>query len=109
MAAGSAECCIPFQILSGAARATMCALLQILEDAVKTKWNILPEEQRKGIRQVLSDLIISVATSGDSAKNRVYLHKLNVVLVQVRLHFQPSGHRSRVGGDFQLNSRMMVR
>lgn len=56
---------------------------QILEEAVKTKWNILPEDQRKGIRQVLSDLIIQVATAADSAKNRVYLHKLNVVLVQV--------------------------
>lgn len=52
---------------------------------MKTKWNILPEDQRKGIRQVLSDLIIQVATAADSAKNRVYLHKLNVVLVQVRV------------------------
>lgn len=57
---------------------------QILEETVKSKWNILPEEQRAGIRRVLSDLIIAVATSNEAGKNRVYLHKLNVVLVQVR-------------------------
>lgn len=50
---------------------------------MKAKWNILPEEQRAGIRRVLSDLIIAVATSNEAGKNRVYLHKLNVVLVQV--------------------------
>lgn len=54
-----------------------------MEDTIKTRWNVLPEEQQKGIRQFLTNVIISVATTGD-AKQRVYLHKLNLVLVQVR-------------------------
>lgn len=57
--------------------------MQILEETIKTRWNVLPEEQQKGIRQFLSNVIISVATNGDFAKQRVYLQKLNLVLVQV--------------------------
>jgi exportin-1 len=58
--------------------------MQILENAVKTRWNVLPEDQRQGIRSFLTNVIISVATSGE-AKQRVYLQKLNLVLVQVHL------------------------
>jgi hypothetical protein len=66
------------------AAAKCAANLQILEDTVKTKWHALPEDQRTGIRSFLSNVIISVATSADYAKQKVYLHKLNLVLVQVR-------------------------
>ena len=62
---------------------------QILEETIKTRWNVLPEDQQKGIRQFLSNVIISVATSAEYAKHRIYLHKLNLVLVQVRcLHLR---------------------
>jgi exportin-1 len=57
-------------------------IMQILEDTVKTRWNVLPEDQRQGIRHFLTNVIISVATGGE-AKQRVYLQKLNLVLVQV--------------------------
>lgn len=61
-------------------------VVQILEETIKTRWNALPEEQQKAIRSFLSNVIISVATSTDSlSKQRVYLQKLNVVLVQVWL------------------------
>lgn len=58
--------------------------LQILEETIKTRWNILPEEQRQGIRTFLSNVIISVATNeGSFKRDKVYLNKLNLVLVQV--------------------------
>lgn len=63
----------------------VCVHLQILEDTIKTKWNALPDEQRQGIRTFLSNVIISVATSDSYARQSLYLHKLNIVLVQVRL------------------------
>lgn len=72
-----------FPARTSCACVTRRARLQILEDTIKTRWNVLPEDQQKGIRQFLTNVIISVATTGD-AKQRVYLHKLNLVLVQVR-------------------------
>jgi exportin-1 len=75
---------IAHQALFCGAIVTVYMWSQILEETIKTRWNVLPEDQQKGIRQFLSNVIISVATSSDYAKHRVYLHKLNLVLVQVR-------------------------
>lgn len=58
--------------------------LQILETLIKTMWKVLPVEQRQGIRTFVVAIIIKV--SGDDAsleKNKMYLNKLNMVLVQV--------------------------
>lgn len=58
--------------------------LQILENLIKTRWNALPSVQTAGIKTFIIDLIIK--TSSDPAlveREKFYLTKLNMVLVQV--------------------------
>lgn len=58
--------------------------LQILEEVIKTRWKILPRNQCEGIKKYVVGLIIK--TSSDPATmeaNKVYLNKLNMILVQI--------------------------
>ena len=63
--------------------------LQILEDVIKRRWGALPDEQRAGVRNFVSNMIISVASSSEASKGssrkdeRTFLHKLDVALVQI--------------------------
>jgi exportin-1 len=59
--------------------------LQILEQVIKTRWKVLPRVQCEGIKKYIVGLIIK--TSSDAVlldTERVYLNKLNMILVQVR-------------------------
>ena len=59
--------------------------LQILESVIKTRWKILPRNQCEGIKKYIVGLIIK--TSSDQSaleKEKTYLNKLNMILVQVR-------------------------
>lgn len=70
-------------------------MLQILEATIKFKWGALPLDQREGIKSYLSNLIIKFST--DEAlfrKERTFLNKLNVVLVQVLKHDWPNKWQS---------------
>lgn len=58
--------------------------LQILEEVIKTRWKILPRNQCEGIKKYVVGLIIK--TSSDPAvmeANKVYLNKLNMILVEI--------------------------
>lgn len=58
--------------------------LQILEEVIKTRWKILPRNQCEGIKKFVVGLIIK--TSSERAvmeENKVYLNKLNIILVQI--------------------------
>eukprot|EP00898_Chlorokybus_atmophyticus_P003100 jgi/Chlat1/3791/Chrsp259S00289 len=69
--------------------------LQILEGAIKYRWNALPVEQRDGIKNYISNLIIKL--SSDEAtfrRERVFINKLNVILVQVLKHEWPARWQS---------------
>lgn len=58
--------------------------LQILEEVIKTRWKVLPRNQCEGIKKYVVGLIIK--TSSDPSvmeENKVYLNKLNVILVQI--------------------------
>ncbi|KAK7791784.1 hypothetical protein R5R35_002617 [Gryllus longicercus] len=58
--------------------------LQILEQVIKTRWKILPRNQCEGIKKYIVGLIIK--TSSDPVvmeREKVYLGKLNMILVQV--------------------------
>lgn len=58
--------------------------LQILEEVIKTRWKVLPRNQCEGIKKYVVSLIIK--TSSDPAimeQNKVYLNKLNMILVQI--------------------------
>ena len=58
--------------------------LQILEGVIKTRWKVLPRNQCEGIKKYIVGLIIK--TSSDQhqmEKEKMYLNKLNMILVQV--------------------------
>eukprot|EP00158_Paraphelidium_tribonemae_P007842 Partr_v1_DN28378_c0_g1_i2_m78613 putative exportin-1 len=64
--------------------------LQVLERLIQTKWKILPREQGLGIRDFIVGTIIKI--SSDEAAfiaQRVYLNKLNLILVQILKHEWP--------------------
>lgn len=57
---------------------------QILEEAIKYRWGALPEQQRQGIRNYISNLIIKISSNDATFRSeKVFLNKLNIILVQV--------------------------
>ena len=53
-------------------------------NTIDTKWNILPAEQREGIRNYIIGKIVALANTDASMKqNQTFLSKLNLVLVQI--------------------------
>lgn len=63
---------------------SLCLELQILESVIKFRWGALPEEQRQGIKNYISNLIIKLSSDDVTfRRQKVFLNKLNVILVQV--------------------------
>lgn len=56
--------------------------LQILENLIKTRWKILPENQCENIKKFIVALIIKTSTNPSNSEI-VYLNKLNMILVQI--------------------------
>ena len=54
--------------------------LTILDTLIKSKWNILPIQQQQGIKQFIIQIIFKQAQEDN---NKLYLSKLNMVLVQI--------------------------
>jgi len=79
------------QILeASSSQSTKFLALQILESVIKYRWLTLPAEQRDGIKNYISNLIIKL--SSDEAvyrREHAFLSKLNVVLVEVLKHEWP--------------------
>ncbi|XP_025018118.1 exportin-1 isoform X1 [Tetranychus urticae] len=58
--------------------------LQILENVIKTRWKVLPRNQCEGIKKYIVGLIIKTSSDPESlVKEKVYLNKLNMILVQI--------------------------
>jgi len=58
--------------------------LQILESVIKTRWKVLPRNQCEGIKKYIVGLIIKTSSSAESLeKEKTYLNKLNMILVQI--------------------------
>ncbi|KIY95402.1 putative Exportin-1 [Monoraphidium neglectum] len=58
--------------------------LQILESVIKFRWGALPVEQREGVKNYVSNLIIKYATNEQLFRaESVFMGKLNMVLVQI--------------------------
>lgn len=58
--------------------------LKILESLIQTRWKVLPVEQREAIKDYIVNLAIE--SSSDDATletNRVFINKINLVLVEV--------------------------
>lgn len=58
--------------------------LQILEQVIKTRWKVLPRNQCEGIKKYIVGLIIKTSSDADvMEREKMYLNKLNMILVQV--------------------------
>lgn len=58
--------------------------LQILEEVIKTRWKILPRNQCEGIKKYVVGLIIKTSSDPVTMEaNKIYLNKLNIILVQI--------------------------
>ncbi|GFS30951.1 exportin-1 [Trichonephila inaurata madagascariensis] len=58
--------------------------LQILETVIKTRWKVLPREQCDGIKKYIVGLIIKTSSDPNTLeREKVYLNKLNMILVQI--------------------------
>lgn len=59
--------------------------LQILEDAIRYRWKILPKDQREGIKSYIVGKLLSMSSDELTLRQqRVFINKLDLVLVQVR-------------------------
>ncbi|KAG6576869.1 Protein EXPORTIN 1A, partial [Cucurbita argyrosperma subsp. sororia] len=71
--------------------------LQVLEGVIKYRWNALPVEQRDGMKNYISDVIVQLSSNEASFRvERLYVNKLNIILVQILKHEWPAKWRSFV-------------
>lgn len=64
--------------------ATRLVATNILQETIKSRWKILPAEQRGGIKTYVVNLIIKLSSDPKVlAENKTFLTKLNMVLVQI--------------------------
>ncbi|KAD2805599.1 hypothetical protein E3N88_38976 [Mikania micrantha] len=69
--------------------------LQVLEGVIKYRWNVLPTEQRDGMKNYISDVIVKLSSDEVSIRQeRLYVNKLNIILVQILKHEWPTRWRS---------------
>ena len=65
-------------------------LPQILENVIKTRWKALPRPQCEGVKKYIVCLIIKTSSDAELVeKERVYVAKLNMILVQILKHEWP--------------------
>ncbi|KAL2556439.1 Protein EXPORTIN 1A [Forsythia ovata] len=71
--------------------------LQVLEGVIKYRWNALPAEQRDGMKNYISDVIVKLSSDEISfRRERLYVNKLNTTLVQILKHEWPARWQSFV-------------
>ncbi|XP_062119750.1 protein EXPORTIN 1A [Humulus lupulus] len=69
--------------------------LQVLEGVIKYRWNALPVEQRDGMKNYISDVIVQLSSNETSFRvERLYVNKLNIILVQILKHDWPARWQS---------------
>nr|XP_043627254.1 protein EXPORTIN 1A-like [Erigeron canadensis] len=69
--------------------------LQVLEGVIKYRWNVLPVEQRDGMKNYISEVIVKLSSNeGSFRQERLYVNKLNIILVQILKHEWPARWRS---------------
>ncbi|SGY39697.1 BQ5605_C003g02266 [Microbotryum silenes-dioicae] len=75
---------VPEILERSASAQTKYIALQIMDRLIKTRWKILPDDQRSGIRNFIVGIIVK--SSEDEAtlrKQKSYVNKLNLILVQI--------------------------
>ncbi|KAJ4958081.1 hypothetical protein NE237_025192 [Protea cynaroides] len=69
--------------------------LQVLEGVIKYRWNALPVEQRDGMKNYISEVIVQLSSNETSfRRERLYVNKLNIILVQILKHEWPARWRN---------------
>jgi len=69
--------------------------LQVLDDAIKTRWKILPADQREGIKTYVVGKIIKMSQDEATMKaERVFIGKLNLTLIEILKHEWPHNWES---------------
>ncbi|GAB4858187.1 Exportin-1 [Ancistrocladus abbreviatus] len=69
--------------------------LQVLEGVIKYRWNALPVAQRDGMKNYISEVIVQLSRDEASfRRERLYVNKLNVILVQILKHDWPARWQS---------------
>ncbi|KAL5009061.1 hypothetical protein ScPMuIL_014642 [Solemya velum] len=72
--------------------------LQILENVIKTRWKVLPRPQCEGIKKYIVGLIIKTSSEATMLeKEKVYVGKLNMILVQILKYEWPRNWPSFIG------------
>jgi len=72
--------------------------LQVLSETINTRWKILPQDQREGIRNYIVGKIISVSSSDELLKqNNTFLLRLNLVLVYILKQDWPQNWPTFIG------------
>ncbi|CAF0774384.1 unnamed protein product [Brachionus calyciflorus] len=72
--------------------------LQILEKTIKTKWKALPRNQCEAIKKYIVGLIIKNSSDQITLeREKVYLNKLNVILIQILKYEWPKNWPSFIG------------
>jgi len=67
-----------------------------MEEVIKYRWGALPDEQREGIKTYISNLIIKLSTDDASfRRERTFLNKMNMILVQILKQVRSSPQRLR--------------
>eukprot|EP01126_Amoeba_proteus_P042787 TRINITY_DN4660_c0_g1_i9.p1 TRINITY_DN4660_c0_g1~~TRINITY_DN4660_c0_g1_i9.p1 ORF type:complete len:1066 (-),score=260.84 TRINITY_DN4660_c0_g1_i9:458-3655(-) len=75
--------------------ATKFFALQILDNLIRYRWKILPQEQREGIRNYVIGLVLKLSSSDPLLHtNRLVLEKLNLNLVQILKHDWPTNWKT---------------
>eukprot|EP00484_Ammonia_sp_Unknown_P006817 CAMPEP_0197071980 /NCGR_PEP_ID=MMETSP1384-20130603/209866_1 /TAXON_ID=29189 /ORGANISM="Ammonia sp." /LENGTH=1045 /DNA_ID=CAMNT_0042510793 /DNA_START=117 /DNA_END=3251 /DNA_ORIENTATION=- len=57
--------------------------LSILETCIKTRWNILPLQSKKGIKGFVESLVVKLSQDGNLKDIGPFLTKLNTVLIEI--------------------------
>ncbi|GAA5913363.1 hypothetical protein JCM8208_004742, partial [Rhodotorula glutinis] len=58
--------------------------LQIMDRLIKTRWKVLPEDQRSGIRNFVVGVIVKTSSDEQTLRReKSFVNKLNLILVQI--------------------------
>ena len=72
--------------------------LQVLESMISTRWKIIPEDQREGIRNYIVGKVMALSSTDEiMLREHLFLSRLNLVLVQILKQDWPHNWPSFIG------------
>ncbi|BGP43997.1 Karyopherin transporter [Rhodotorula kratochvilovae] len=75
---------VPAILETSANAQTKYIALQIMDRLIKTRWKVLPEDQRSGIRNFVVQVIVKTSSDDQTLRReKSFVNKLNLILVQI--------------------------